>query len=255
MPLFLYKPMKITISNISYKFILIASILITTGLLCAIPALAADMSQQNDWIGTLIPYLIVIAFITIVIFFPVFAGFLSATAGLIILGLIVLLLGSCFTSGISWGNGHNMSEIFIILLSHFYIYIGIVLIILDLAMLGSVIISVIGVGFIVWDIGSSVWHGGQPTWGETDLIVFGVLMSITLIAAFIYSLRKTNKKPVITHLPIGKIGAVTEIKPDRTYKIQINHELWDAVSTDELAVGDDVEVLSIRDLTLTIRKM
>ena len=185
--------MTIIIPNRSYKFILAALILVITGLLCALPALAANTSQQNDWMGALLPYLIVIAFIALVIFFPVFAGFLSAMAGLIILGLIILLLGSCFTGGIVWEGSGNPNNIFNVLLSHFYIYIGIILIVLDLAMLGSIIISIIGVGFIVWDIGSSVWHGGRPTWEDIDVLVFWGLTGITVIVAFIYSLRKNKK--------------------------------------------------------------
>lgn len=214
--------MKINIPDRSYKFILTGLTLIATGLLCTLPALAAGTSQQNDWLEALLPYLIVIAFIAIVIFFPVFAGFLSATAGLIILGLIVLLLGSCFTGGIVWEGSGNPNNIFNILLSHFYIYIGIILIILDLTMLGSIIISVIGVGFIVWDIGSSVWHGGQPTWGETDLIIFGVLMGITLITAFIYSLlkRKKDKENPLTCRECG-----TPITNDNQYCTSCGKEL------------------------------
>lgn len=213
--------MKINIPDKSYKFIFITSTLIATCLLFALPALATGTNQRNDWMGALLPYLIVIAFIAIMIFFPVFAGFLSATAGLIILGLIILLLGSCFTGGIVWEGSGNPNNIFNVLLSHFYIYIGIILIVLDLAMLGSIIVSIIGVGFIVWDIGSSVWHGGKPTWGDIDVLVFWGLTGITVIVAFIYSLRK-NKKVKNNQCP--SCGAIIT-SPEQLYCTGCGKEL------------------------------
>ncbi len=220
--------------------------------------------QKDSWLklfDAALPFLVVIAFIAVAIFFPVFTGFMSATAGLIIFGLLVLLLGSCFTGGIVWEGSSNPNNIFNILMAHFYIYIGIVLIALDMMMIGSIVISVAGAAFILWDIGRSIFgsHMGINTRDFTtwDLIIFSVLMSTTTIAAFIYGLRKQKSKKTLTgsSLPtIGKIGTITERRMDNTYQIRINYEYWDAVSHDELQVGDEAEVVSIHNNILTIKK-
>jgi membrane-bound ClpP family serine protease len=219
--------------------------------------------QKDTWLKLFyaaLPFLLVVAFIALAVFFPVFTGFMSATAGLIIFGLLVLLLGSCFTGGIVWEGSGNPNNIFNILMSHFYIYIGIVLIALDLMMLGSIVISVIGAAFILWDIGISVYstyrgiHARDIS--EIDLMVLGVLMGITTIVAFIYALRKQKNKKDLTksHLYIGEIGTVIEKRVDNTYQVRINYEYWDAVSTDELDVDDNVEVVSVHNATLRVRK-
>lgn len=219
--------------------------------------------QKDTWLKLFyaaLPFLIVIAFVAVAIFFPVFTGFMSATAGLIIFGLLVLLLGSCFTGGIVWEGSGDPNNIFNILMSHFYIYIGIVLIALDLMLLGSIVISVIGAAFILWDIGISIYSTYKGIhardFNEVELMVLGVLMGITTIVAFIYGLRKQkNKKNLAkSHLYIGEIGTVTEKRVDNTYQVRINYEYWDAVSTDELNVGDNVEVVSVHNATLRVRR-
>lgn len=219
--------------------------------------------QKDTWLKLFyaaLPFLLVVAFIALAIFFPVFTGFMSATAGLIIFGLLVLLLGSCFTGGIVWEGSGNPDNIFNILMSHFYIYIGIVLIALDIMMLGSIIISVIGAAFILWDIGISLYSTYRGIhardFNEVELMVLGVLMGITTIVAFIYGLRKQKNKKDLTksHLYIGEIGTVIEKRVDNTYQVRINYEYWDAVSTDELDVDDNVEVVSIHNATLRVRK-
>ena len=79
---------------------------------------------------------------------------------------------------------------------------------------------------------------------------------ILLFCVILYWLIwKAMRRPVSTGVEgmIGGVGKVIQIGK-KTAKIFYKGEIWDAMSTDQLSVGDSVEIARLEKMTVIVRK-
>ena len=80
---------------------------------------------------------------------------------------------------------------------------------------------------------------------------------LLLFCAVLYWLIwKAMRRPVSSGIEgmIGGVGRVIQIG-EKAAKIFYKGEIWDAMSTDPLSVGDSIEIVRLERMTLIVRKV
>ena len=170
---------------------------------------------------------------------------LPLTIALILLGLV--------------GTGLNPNVV-----SVFLIVLGAVLLAVELFVLPG--FGVIGIsGIVLLTLGFTLLPMYIPTGAVpseeyvTALRAFVIGISITLGTFFglvIFKVIEAKRAKPYEYTPRGKIGvAVEDIKPGSPGFVKVEGELWRAVSTEEINVGEEVVVLDVRsDGVLVVKK-
>lgn len=71
-----------------------------------------------------------------------------------------------------------------------------------------------------------------------------------------YLILQAMRRPVVTGAEeiLQGIGKVIEVRKNKA-RIRIHSEIWNAVSTDRLRVGDQVEIMGVNGLMLRVRRL
>ena len=89
-------------------------------------------------------------------------------------------------------------------------------------------------------------------------LILSVVLGFTAIAASLIRLAvKAQKIATVTGAEglIGETGrAIDSIAPGATGRVQVHGEIWNAIATDAMAIGDRATVTHVHGLTLTVRK-
>jgi membrane-bound serine protease (ClpP class) len=89
-------------------------------------------------------------------------------------------------------------------------------------------------------------------------LILSVVLGFTAIAASLIRLAvKAQKIATVTGAEglIGETGrAIDSIAPGATGRVQVHGEIWNAIATDAIAIGDRATVTHVHGLTLTVRK-
>jgi inner membrane protein len=84
-----------------------------------------------------------------------------------------------------------------------------------------------------------------------------VYAAIFLLSLWLYYLiLQAMRRPVVTGADeiLQGIGRVIEVKKKKA-RIRVHSEIWNAVSTDRLRVGDQVEIMGVDGLVLRVRRL
>lgn len=88
---------------------------------------------------------------------------------------------------------------------------------------------------------------------EEALAVY--LMILAVCAVLYWLIWKAIRRPVTTGVE-GMIGGTCKVLENGSKRAKVFYkgEIWDAVSSDQLSVGDSVEIARLEKLTLVVRK-
>lgn len=117
---------------------------------------------------------------------------------------------------------------------------------------GAVISLLLG-SFMLIDISSPI-EGAKLS---TSVIVSTVVIISGLFIFLIYLVVKARKRKVVSGKEgmIGEIGEVIdEISDGKEGAVRIHGEIWNALSSEHLASGEKVKVVSVSNLKLVVRK-
>jgi membrane protein implicated in regulation of membrane protease activity len=84
-----------------------------------------------------------------------------------------------------------------------------------------------------------------------------VYAAIFLLSLLMYYLiLQAMRRPVVTGAEeiLQEIGRVIEVKKKKA-RIRVHSEIWNAVSTDRLRAGDQVEIMGVDGLVLRVRRL
>lgn len=88
---------------------------------------------------------------------------------------------------------------------------------------------------------------------EISIPIYAIILVISLL--IYYSMMKAMRIPVKNGSKgmIGQIGNVTRFS-GKDKMVRVHSELWKAVSSDSLKIGDSIKVTAIKGLVLTVEK-
>lgn len=111
-------------------------------------------------------------------------------------------------------------------------------------------------------IGSSFIIGGLISWPFKSWVLTIVLSSVICIAyvavgrRYIHRWTATKKEKTNIDAIIGKKGFVTrDIDKSNSGQVKIGMEQWRAVSEETIPTGTEIEVIEVKGVTLTVRKI
>lgn len=139
-------------------------------------------------------------------------------------------------------------------------YTGFALLILGIVfMIIDVIISsfgIIGIGGIIAFVLGSIFlfDSNQPQFTISwQLIALMFLVSAGFFLTIINLAIRSRRKKTVTGIDafIGKTGDVSSMVPDGYY-VKIDGELWKAESSQELIIGEKIQVVNLSGLLLTV---
>jgi membrane-bound serine protease (ClpP class) len=90
---------------------------------------------------------------------------------------------------------------------------------------------------------------------SVELIAMVSAFSLLVVGFLVFMSLRARRAPVRTGLEgmIHEIGTVRSALDPRG-KVFVHGELWDAVADEPVAVGEPVEVVAVRNLTLAVRR-
>ncbi len=129
---------------------------------------------------------------------------------------------------------------------------GVILIILEMFTPGFFLAS-LSVGTFLASL--IAWAGGNDTWQLVGFIVGGAVSLIAIRPLykryFVANGASTNADALV-----GKVARVTAGAPaGDAASVKIDGDIWTAECTEDLAVGDKVEVLSRRSIVLHVKRL
>ena len=88
---------------------------------------------------------------------------------------------------------------------------------------------------------------------DQAMAIYSVILLISVILYWL--IWKAMRRPVTTGVE-GMIGAVGQVIQNSagSHKVFVKGEIWDAVSVEQLSVGDPVEITGLKRMQLTVRK-
>ncbi|HBA40576.1 MAG TPA: hypothetical protein DCZ05_12805 [Deltaproteobacteria bacterium] len=88
---------------------------------------------------------------------------------------------------------------------------------------------------------------------DQAMAIYSVILFISVILYWL--IWKAMRRPVTTGVE-GMIGAVGQVIQNGagSHKVFVKGEIWDAVSVEQLSVGDPVEITGLKRMQLTVRK-
>lgn len=178
-----------------------------------------------------------------------------------ILGYIIPIIAIIISGIIFFGTPQSHDIIYTIL----GVIIGIAIITIDLMFLGSIILSVVGAAIIIYallpafgiNFGANIFGGG---FAMNSVVITGITVLaivVGIIGVLIYLAAKAQIKPKYNGniTMIGRIGRIIGVDEENgRYKIQIEDEIWDAMSDNILFANDRVEVTEVDGLVLKIKR-
>jgi membrane protein implicated in regulation of membrane protease activity len=110
-------------------------------------------------------------------------------------------------------------------------------------------------------IGSSLFLGGLVTWPfhswELTVIVAGVICIayVTIGRRYVHRWTTTKKEKTNIDTIIGKQGIVVkDVGRNVNGLVKVGNEQWRAIAEEEIKEGNEIEVVEIKGVTLTVRK-
>ena len=179
-----------------------------------------------------------------------------------ILGYIIPIIAIIISGIIFFGTPQSHDIIYTIL----GVIIGIAIITIDLMFLGSIILSIVGLAIIIYGLlpafgvnfGTNIFGGD---FAMNSLVMTGITILaivIGIIGVVIYLAAKSQTKPKYNGniTMIGRTGRIIDVDgKNGRYKIQIEDEIWDAVSDNVLFANDRVEVTEVDGLILKVKRV
>ena len=179
-----------------------------------------------------------------------------------ILGYIIPIIAIIISGIIFFGTPQSHDIIYTIL----GIIIGIAIITINLMFLGSIILSLVGLAIIIYallpafgvNFGTNIFGGGFTM---NSIVITGITVLaivVGVIGIVIYLAAKSQTKPTYNGniTMIGRTGRIIGIDEENgRYKIQIEDEIWDAVSDNVLFASDRVEVTEVDGLILKVKRV
>jgi membrane-bound serine protease (ClpP class) len=169
-------------------------------------------------------------------------GYIAGSAGI---GFILLAAVSFQVLPLDWG------ALGLILL-------GVVLLILEIFITSFGLLTIFGLIALV--MGSLFLFHDESGFISVDYpIIFstlaGIVLSLGSIAWYLYKDKKKQNLKENFFLPLGETGTVVS-KNGHLFQVKVRGEIWNATSTEELTLGDSVEVLNIdkQHLILVVKK-
>lgn len=94
-----------------------------------------------------------------------------------------------------------------------------------------------------------------PLFLEITIPAFIVLFILSIIV-IILAYKAQKQKPIISDKPmLNKTGICTKtIKPNGYGQVEIDGEIWEATSDEEIKKGEKIKVIEQNSLKLTVRK-
>jgi membrane-bound serine protease (ClpP class) len=133
---------------------------------------------------------------------------------------------------------------------------GIVLVVLELFVVSFGLLAALGIAAFV--IGAVfMFDGHMFSFAVTLFIVIAVAVVLLILLILIVRLGfRSQKKPVVTGSEQLEhaVAEVMEVNKN-SIQVRLHSELWQAVSTDELKVGDKVKVIKREGLVVTVKKI
>jgi len=135
------------------------------------------------------------------------------------------------------------------------IFLAVVFFILEIKITSYGMLTIAGVTCLV--IGSlMLFKSPEPALRvSVELIAMVSAFSLLVVGFLVYMSLRARRMPVRTGMEglIHEIGTVRSALDPRG-KVFVHGELWDAVSEEPVGVGEPVEVLAVRNLTLAVRR-
>ncbi len=153
---------------------------------------------------------------------------------------------SVFGAGYAEQEVHEMSS------GLLWFFIGLVLILLEFAIPGLVVIF-FGVG--AWAV--ALLLAVFPIGVEVQLFVFLIVSVLSLVTLRRYVRRRDDTdEDEEEDMLIGRIAEVsTAIRPDKAGTVFIKGTLWRAESAQSLAEGEKVEIIEKEGLVVTVKRV
>lgn len=172
-------------------------------------------------------------------------GFIAGAVGL---GFIILAAISFQVLPLNWG-------------AFGLIILGLFLFVLEIFITSFGILSIAGLTSMV--MGSLFLFHGDTGFISVDYPVMlsslaGVLVSMGFIVWYLYNDYKKQKKNPNFFLPLGSTGMIVNKRPLlKTFQVKVKGEIWNATSSDDLQIGDSIEVIGVdeRKLLIEIRRL
>jgi membrane-bound serine protease (ClpP class) len=135
------------------------------------------------------------------------------------------------------------------------IFLAVVFFILEIKITSYGMLTLAGVGCLV--IGSlMLFKSPEPALRvSVELIAMVSAFSLLVVGFLVFMSLRARRAPVRTGMEglIHEIGTVRSPLDPRG-KVFVHGELWDAVAEEPVGVGEPVEVLAVRNLTLAVRR-
>ncbi len=136
------------------------------------------------------------------------------------------------------------------------IFLGLVFFIMEINITSFGLLSVAGVACLF--LGSiMLFKGGSP---DVKVSLSVILPTIALVSGFMIFVLglalAAQKRRVVTGAQglIGMIGVVKQTVTEKSGKIFIRGELWNAVASEEISLGEKVKILELNGLLLTVER-
>jgi membrane-bound serine protease (ClpP class) len=136
--------------------------------------------------------------------------------------------------------------------------IGVVLVIMEIFITSYAVLGLAGLGSFV--MGSLFLFNDEAGFISVEYSVLlstlaGVLVSSAVIVTYLLKEKKHKNQLGQFFLPVGTKGSVMTVTGNN-YQVKVRGEIWNAISTDALEVGQKVQVTSVdgEKLTLLIKK-
>lgn len=135
------------------------------------------------------------------------------------------------------------------------ILVGIFLLILEIFIVSYGLLTILGL--ISFVLGSLFLFHGEAGYISVEYPVMfsaltGVIASLGFIFWYLFKEQKKLGKTPDFFMPVGSIGTVVT-KSAHLYQVKVKGETWKATSSDNLNIGDEVEISSVDPESLSIQ--